>query len=409
MIKNSIVYSSSSDYRFKLTKAEGVYLWDDQNRKIMDLTSGWNVANLGWNHPEITEAIIEQAQKNSYAPMWSADPMQEEYAEAVLSAYGGVDAFVRCTGGTDANEVAVKMARAATGRTKVIGFKDTYHGQLFAAMALGYRPEYTTAIQPLVPDFIQLDYPEDSAEGLVAFTATLEAALSGNDIAALFVEPGIVTGWGNCRVAPAGFMEVIRELTKAQGALMVIDEVGTGFSRTGSLFGIHRYSVKPDVVTLAKGITNGGGGMGAVLTTQALVEPTIPKANYTATFGATPLACAAALKTLQIHQRDRVWENAVLRGDQLMNSLQTALPDDVIIRGIGLEMCVDLSVYSKSIDGLTQNIQDQCFTNGLHIIAGDDETLQLMPPCVITESELSEGAEVLIETIKSNISTLNAS
>src|SRR5688572_16374670 len=114
MIKNHILYSNYSDYKFSVSKSEGVYIWDAAGNKLLDFTSGWNVTNLGWNNPEVTKAFIKQARKNNYAPMWTADPIQEAYAAALLDAYPGMDTVIRTTGGTEANEVAVKLARAAT-------------------------------------------------------------------------------------------------------------------------------------------------------------------------------------------------------------------------------------------------------------------------------------------------------
>lgn len=410
MIHNHIVYSEYSNYRFTVTKAQGSYIWDEDGHKLLDFTSGWNVANLGWNHPEVNEAFIRQAEKSSYVPMWTADPVQMEYATALTEAYPGMDTAIRVTGGTEANEVAVKLARAATGRTKIIGFKDTYHGQLFAAMALGFRPEYVRAIDPLVPDFIQLDYPAANgdetadAQVLKTFEATLDSALSGKDVAAMFVEPGIITGWGSCFVAPAGFLDVVRNLTKKYGTLMVVDEVGTGFSRIGKLFGVQISEVLPDIVTLAKGITNGAGGLGAVLSRAELVEPTIPKANYTSTFGWMPTACAAGLAVLAIHQRDAVWENAEAMGRKLRADLSAALsPLGATVRGLGLESCLDLNGAAEDPVKLVANTLETAQKNGLHLTPAEDGLFQLMPPCNISEEDLQTGVSILIDSVKSNL------
>jgi 4-aminobutyrate aminotransferase-like enzyme len=408
MIQDHIVYSEYSNFAFKLSKAEGIYLWDDTGRRLIDFSSGWNVTNLGWNHPEVVEAFVRQASKNTYAPMWSAEPIQEEYAGAILDAYPGMDTAIRVTGGTEANEVAVKLARAATGRTKIIGFKDTYHGQLFAAMALGYRPEYVTAIDPLVPDFIQLDYParqDDNAkdaETLASFKAQLEDSLSKRDVAGIFIEAGIITGWGACRIAVDGFVEAVRELTSTYGTLLVVDEVGTGFSRTGSLFGIEQFKVKPDIATLAKGISNGTGGLGAVLSRAELVEPTIGGANYTSTFGWMPTSCAAALATLQIHQRDKVWENATSRGEQLISQLRSTLPQQTIVRGKGLEVCVDLTSFDNANE-LAKQVVAKSHEAGLHLAPSGGGIIQLMPPCVIGEKELSQGVAILGESVTASV------
>jgi len=162
MIKHNIVCNPAVDRRFDLSRAEGSFLWDKENKRYIDFSSGWNTTNLGWNNPEITEALITQARKNTYAPMWTADEMQIKYAEELTKAFPDeLNVVCRATGGTEANEMALKIARSVTGRSKIISFKNTYHGQSFGTLALGFIPEYVKSIAPLVPEFVQMDYPVD--------------------------------------------------------------------------------------------------------------------------------------------------------------------------------------------------------------------------------------------------------
>ena len=145
MIENSIVYRNfKGKYEYlPLSRAEGSLLWDRDGKRYIDFTSGWNVTNLGWNHPEITEALIVQAKKNVQGLLWGSDPIQEEYAAALTSALPKkLDACIKATGGTEAVEVSIKVARAYTNRKKIIGFNGLYHGQLFASLALG-APGYS--------------------------------------------------------------------------------------------------------------------------------------------------------------------------------------------------------------------------------------------------------------------------
>jgi len=161
MIKHHIVYNPVVDWRFDLAKAEGAYIWDRSNQKYIDFSSGWNTVNLGWNNQEIAQALIEQASKNTYAPMWATDEIQIEYAKVLTGVFPKeLDVVCRATGGTEANEMALKIVRAVTGRSKIISFAHTYHGQSFGTLSLGFVPAYVKAISPLVPDFIQLEYPD---------------------------------------------------------------------------------------------------------------------------------------------------------------------------------------------------------------------------------------------------------
>lgn len=412
MIKNHIVYNVFSDWRFTMKGGKGAYVVDDKGRSIIDFTSGWNVANLGWNHPEVAEAIKSQAGKNQYVPMWSNDPIQEEYANAFTKALPKeLNALCRTTGGTESNEVALKIARAVTGRKKIIGFQDTYHGQTFAEVGLGTRPEWATALAPLVPDIMQIKYPSIFAYGdrgiypLDKFLDDLEALLRKKDVAAIVAEAGIVTGWGKTLVAPKGFLPAIRKLTKKYGTLLILDEVGTGFSRCGKLFGMQLDDVVPDIATFAKGISNGALAIGAVAVHSDMVEPQIPNIKLVSTFGWTPVACAAALKVLQIHTRDKVWEQAKIKGEYLMGELKSRLghhPGVGSIRGIGMEIGMTFLKGGNPKDpdfDFATDLVKKCFKNGLHIVHGGDGNIQIMPPLVTSKDVLRKGIDILASAI----------
>lgn len=400
MLKNHIIYNDYLDFRCKVSKAEGSYIYDENGKRYIDFTSGWNVTNLGWNHPEINEALRKQSEKNTFAPMWAADPAQEEYAAKLTAALPKeLNACVRGVTGTEAVEVAVKIARAFTGRKKVIGFADTYHGQLFAAMALGFRPNLARNIAPLVPEIIQLEYPRDG-KGLDELLAQLEGLLIKEDVAALVTEPGIVTGWGSVHLLPEGYLKVVRELTARHGTLLVLDEVGTGFSRTGKLFALEHEQVVPDLVALAKGIANGTAAIGATIGKSEIIEPTISIANLTSTFGWMPVACAVAVKTLEIHQRDRVWELSEKNGDYLRNELMRGLNSAPLvkdIRGKGMEIGLEITPSPEKY----KKILDLAFEKGLHLVGDTESLIQIMPPLTTSKEVLDEGIEILIESIKS--------
>lgn len=411
MIKHKIVYNPVVDWRFDMSKAEGSYLWDTAGKKYIDFSSGWNTTNLGWNNPEINEAFIEQSKKNVYAPMWSADEAQIEYAKALTDVFPlELDVICRATGGTEANEMALKIARAVTGRQQIISFAHTYHGQSFGTLALGFIPAYVKQIAPLVPDFIQVDYPnafsgKSEAEILSEFLKVLESHLKTEKVAAVFTEAGLITGWGSMLVAPKGYLTAVRKLTEKYGTLLVVDEVGSGFSRTGKLFAIEHEEVIPDIVTLAKGISNGAGAIGAVVTKGNLVEKFAGAFKPTSTFGWTPLTCAAALKTLQIHQREKMWEQAERKGQLVRDILNKDLagsPNMKNLRGMGLEIAFDISTENKEGEGnsdLSTQIVEKCFEKGLHLADAGD-CIQLMPPLTIEDDVLNAGMNTLISIIK---------
>ncbi len=415
MIKNRIIYTTSSPYLFTVSKAEGSYIWDDAGHKMLDFTCGWNVTNLGWNHPEIIEAVIQQAKKNTYNPMETTDPIQAEYAKELTDSLpDGLDVIGRTTGGTEANEEAIKTARAFTKRKKIIGFIDTYHGQSYADMSLGYRPEYVEDIAPMLPEFYQIPYPaiyrsnKEEAELLSDFSTGLENMLKNEDIAAIVVEAGIITGWGTTSLAPKGFLAKVRDLTKKYGTLLIIDEVGTGFSRCGALFGMNIEGVTPDIATFAKGISNGTAAIGAMVTSEEIGEEVHDKANLTSTFGWTPLGCAAGLKTLQIHKRDKMWEQSVKKGAYLKETLLKELRDNPYVGNVdgkGLEIGLDLVIdkETKEKNGiLFGKVIKQAREKGL-LLNGDGEgNIQLMPPLTIEQGDLDKGIEMIVSIIKNN-------
>lgn len=414
MINKRIAYSLLSDWKFKVIKAQGSFLWTHYGKKLIDFASGWNVTNLGWNHPEVNAAIIQQVKRNVYVPIWTSEEIQEEYAHKLTSCFPKeLNTVIRTTGGTEANEVAIKLSRAATGRKKIIGFKDTYHGQLFATMALGFRPKYIREIGPVVPNFIQLDYPysqnvKNSSSILKNFLEALEKKLSRRDVAAILTEPEMITGWGSCGIAPKGFLKGIRKLTRKYGTLMIIDEVGTGFSRLGKLFAIEYSGITPDIVTLAKASTNGAGSIGTVISSSELIKDTIPEANYTSTFGWTPLSCAAALKTLEIHKRDKTWLLAEKKGKYLLKVLQTNLRNYgniVSVHGIGMEVGVRLeNIGNHKNEEIVPEIVNKCHNNGLHIVDSSEGNIQLMPPLIIKQETLDQAINILVTSIADIIS-----
>lgn len=414
MIKHRIVYNPAIDWQIDISKAEDSFLWDIDGKKYIDFSSGWNVTNLGWNNPEVNQTVIEQASKNVYVPMWMADEAQIAYAKAITDAFPAeLNTVCRATGGTEANEMALKIARAATGRKKIISFAHTYHGQSFGTLALGFVPAYVEKISPLVPEFIQLDYPEASngteidEEVLAMFKETIETLLKAEDVAAVFTEAGMITGWGSMKVAPTGYLTLLRELTAKYGTLLVVDEVGTGFSRTGKMFAIERENVVPDIVTLSKAIANGAATIGAVITKSTLVESIIGNFKPTSSLGWTPLACAVALKTLEIHQRDEVWLEAERKGQLVKSLLNEKLSGHVLfhnLRGKGLEIAFNLYDARTSRDEndeTSTTIVQKAMESGLHL-ANAGDCIQLMPPLTITDKVLEEGVDILIRVLNNS-------
>lgn len=405
MITRNIIYTKFSTHRFNIKKALNSYIWDEADKKYIDFTSGWNVTNLGWNNQEVIDAGIKQLHINSYSPMWALDKAQDIYAQSLAKALGhGLTVVARATGGMESIEMAIKTARACTGRKKILGFFEQFHGSSINALSIGYRPEWIAKLTDARKDFVHLEYPRLSTkktekELLQVLELQLETALKNADVAAVVTEVGIITGWGSTHVAPKGFTDVIRKITKKYGTLLIVDEVGTGFSRLGSLFGIHHADIDPDIVCLAKAIANGSGVMAAMVTTKKIAEETYLISNLQSTFGWNPVACAMAQKTLEIHQRDKVADQAKEKGKYMIDVLKKELKDTAIvgdIRGIGMEIGVDMKDVKPE---RVVKIVEDAFSSGLHIVCDYTSNIQLMPPLIIEKEVLDKGLEVLISTV----------
>jgi acetylornithine/N-succinyldiaminopimelate aminotransferase len=400
MIENSIVYRNfKGKYEyFPLSKAEGSRIWDRNGKEYIDFTSGWNVTNLGWNNPEVNQAVIDQVGKNVQGLLWGSDPIQEEYAAALTAALPKeLDACVKATSGTEAVEVSIKIARTYTNRKKVIGFKNTYHGQLFASLALGADAEWRDKISPLVPEISPIEFPHNhiGEEGFKNFSERLETLLSGEDVAAVVTEPGMITGWGSTQMAYPGFLAKVRALTEKYGTLLVVDEVGTGFSRTGKLFAIEHENVIPDMIVLAKGISNGAAAIATTVGRSEVFESAFDDSILISTFGWSPIACAAALKTLQVHQRDRTWEMAEEKGAHIQEKLKARIGDVVMeVQGMGMEIGLRLKDSETA-----KKVQKAAFADGLHVVVGSGDNMQIMPPLTISYELLDRGLDILISNL----------
>jgi len=410
MLTERIIYSSSLPWTFNVASASGSHILDPQGRKILDFTSGWNVVNLGWNPPALIETAIAQLRRNAYASVWTGDAARTSFAEALTEALPGpLKAIGRATGGTEANEEAIKTARAYTRRYDILGLWPTYHGQSLATLAVGSAPATMTDLGQLAAGVIQLRFPAgsgDESEGelLESFLRQVDEALRTETVAAVITEAGLVSGTGSTLVAPSGYLKALREATTRYGTLLVLDEVGTGFSRCGRLFAMEREGVVPDIVTLGKAITNGISPMGAMVTTREIAEATGELTELTSTFGWTPVGCATALECLRIHQRDRVWELAEAKGRRLVRALRSGLGGNAVatVRGVGMELGIRFNDGVRSVTGtsVADSVVARALADGLHVVGDRDRNIQLMPPLTIEDEAMDRGVEILLRAIQ---------
>lgn len=356
----------------EIVSANGSHVRDARGRTYIDFGMGWCVGNLGWNPPEI-RARLAAFDGPSYAlPSGLYRPWVEVARNLAAIAPGKLVRCYRATGGTEAVEIAIQIAREYTGREKVISIEDDYHGNSTAVKAIDRR----------------LPVPLDDRA-----LARLERALAHRQVAALIMEPIIINL--AIEMPTPGFMSGAMELCKKYGTLFIADEVASGFGRTGTMFACEHFDLEPDIMCLAKALTNGAAPMGATITTAEIADAV--KVDFYSTFGWHPLACEAVLGVLDIWRErgTEILENVAKRSTQFIARFDAMdLPEDIGVRLMGLAIGIQLP--EKNAD----DIVDACRERGL-LIAGEDDTLSMYPALTLDAKTADAGLDILEECLRS--------
>src|SRR5438067_5395332 len=317
-----------------IVRGNGALVWDVEGREYIDCTAGYGVANIGHARPEIAAAIAAQAQRLVTCPEIFYNDMRARLLERLACLLPeGLDQIFLCNSGTEAVEGALKFARIATGRTGIVATFRGFHGRTMGALATTWEPHYREPFAPLVPDVSHIRYND---------LASADAAID-EKTAAVIIE--LVQGEGGVHVACEEYIHGLASLCHERGALLIIDEVQTGFGRTGQLFACQHYGLQPDILCLAKSLA-GGVPMGAVCLGPRVVESgRITKGVHGSTFGGNLLACAAALTTLDILEREDLPARANALGTWTLEQLQALRTSTSLVRevrGRGLLIGIEL-------------------------------------------------------------------
>jgi len=350
-----------------LVRGQGSRLWDDEGREYLDCMSSHGAAILGHAHPAIVEVLSRQVAELSSVPGAFHHPQKTRLLERLveLAPRGLVRAFL-CNSGTEAIEAALKLARASTGRSKIVAAKRGFHGRSFGAMSVTFSPQQHALFAPVVPDVDFIAYNK---------TESLDDALD-DDVAALVLE--LVQGEGGVHVAEHDFVARAATLCREQGILLVIDEVQTGFGRTGRLFACEHYGLTPDILCLAKGIA-AGFPMGAIVVRDGLE---FPPGTHGSTFGGNPLACAVANTVLDIVTADGFLRDVEANGDILRDKLCGE------VRGLGLMVGIELGERARPyVDRLAEK--------GVLALTAGKKVLRLLPPLVMGRNDIERVAETV--------------
>jgi taurine---2-oxoglutarate transaminase len=391
--------------------AKGCWFWTPEGKRFLDFNSQLMCVNIGHGDERVIRAIAQQAETLAYAnPFMATEPRARLGRKLAEICPGDIDVFFFTNGGAEANENAIKIARQYTGRHKVLAFYRSYHGATSGAMMLTGDPR-RWANEPGMPGVVHVLNPYhgiqrgwDSTETALAHIEETIQLEGPHTIAAFFLEP--VTGTNGVLVPPDGFLQGIRELCTRYGILMVADEVMSGFGRTGEWFAVDHWRVVPDLLTMAKGLTSAYVPLGAVGMRRGIADHFQEKVFYGGlTYNSHPLACAAALATLQVYEEDNLCENARRMG-ALMKDLMTGLQSKHAIvgatRAIGLFGVIELVKDRQSMEPLAPFNGTSEPMNRLRGLLREEGLYTFVrmnyffanPPLTITEEELRHGFDI---------------
>jgi acetylornithine/N-succinyldiaminopimelate aminotransferase len=369
-------------FSLNLIKGEGVTVFDDEGKEYIDALAGIAVNSVGHCHPNVVRAIQEQASQLMHISNLYYNAPQSSLSH-LLTQISGMDKVLFCNSGLEANEAALKIARKYGASRKkqgnIISFEKCFHGRSIGTIAMG-QEQYQEGFHPMPAGFMQLPYND----------LTALDTIPGETIA-IFVE--CIQGEGGIRVASADFMQKLANICQKHDILLIIDEIQTGVGRTGSMFAFEQYDIKPDIITLAKGL---GGGMpiGAVLAREEIANILQP-GNHGTTFGGNPLACAAALATIKTILEEDLIAKAKENGEYIkanLNVLASETDEIIEVRGTGLMIGIEFTFPCRDLAAKMLEL-------GVLVSCTANNVIRIVPPLIIEKPELDKVVEVLAEAL----------
>lgn len=382
-------------YPIAIVKGKGTKVWDADGKEYLDFLGGIAVNVLGHCHPDVVDAIVTQVKKLIHTSNLYYTKPAVELAQ-LLSLNGGLDKVFFCNSGAEANEGAIKLSRKYQWRKgyrekyKVITATHAFHGRTLGALAATHKPDIQEGFGPLPSGFQAIEW-NDTQRFLENIDETTAAVL---------LEP--IQGERGIHCATRDFLEHVRTACDQVGALLIFDEIQCGMGRCGTLFAYENFGVKPDIITLAKGIAS-GLPLGAICATDAVAEAFHP-GDHGTTFGANPVAAAAALATLNVLLAENYSQRAAKMGNLLiekLHQLQNKYPQAIAdVRGLGLMIGIELKIDAKAV-------LQKCHSKGLLANITASNVLRLLPAYTITEEDI-DHAIAIVEDVFENVLSLSA-
>ena len=377
-IENKYTSGTYAKQPLVIVRGQGASLFDADGVEYLDCSSGHGVANLGHAHLKVAEAIYKQA--STLITLFETFPNDQraELMQKITSLVDGLDRVFLCNSGTEAVEAALKFARISTGRQNIVAAMRAFHGRTYGSLSATFNKKYREGFEPLVPGFSHVPYNKADA---------LDKAVN-EETAAVILE--VIQGEGGVYIADAEYIKAARQICDERGALLIIDEIQTGFGRTGKMFAIQHFGVTPDLLTCAKSLA-GGVPMGAVLIGNK-VQNLTPGVHGT-TFGGNPLSCAAANAALDVMKDEDLAGQAEAKGKYLMEKLGAIeSPNIREVRGLGLMIGIE---RKQKVAPILKTLQEK---NIIALNAGMT-VIRLLPPLVITYEQIDHLVDVLTEVL----------
>jgi acetylornithine/succinyldiaminopimelate/putrescine aminotransferase len=378
--------TSDAPLALEITRAEGVYMYDTQGKSYMDLISGIAVSNVGHRNPDVVKAIKDQVDAYMHLMVYGEyiQSPQVQLAEALVKSTGSnqLNQVYFTNSGTEAVEGAMKLAKRYTGRTEFISCFNAYHGASQGALSIAGDENFKNAFRPLLPDIRHIHH------GLVDDLNKIT-----NKTAAVVIE--IVAGEAGVKTAPATYFQALRKRCDETGTLLIVDEIQSGFGRTGTFWAYQPMKIVPDILLTAKGM---GGGMpiGAFLANETLMKTLSfePVLGHITTFGGHPVSCAASLATLRYIEKEHLMDQIASKSDLFKSLLQH--PIILEVRGIGFMLAVEMKDFKT-----VKAVIDECILHGLITdwFLFCDNSLRIAPPLTITEEEIKIACNILLQAM----------
>ena len=385
MLNNPLAYTTPYPMGIEIVSADGIHLIDSNGNKYTDLISGIAVSNLGHNNHTINQAIKQQVDKHLHVMVYGEykQSVQNKLASRLCNLLpDGLDVLYPVNSGTEANEAALKLVKRVTGRKEIISFNGAYHGSTHGSLSVTGNTQKKSAFYPLLPEVRFID-----------FNAINQLNTISTKTAGVIVEP--IQGDAGVRIPSKEFLQALRDRCSEVGAMLIFDEIQTGFGRTGKLFAFEHYNVIPDVLTIGKAF---GGGMpigGFISSNENMKSLTYnPKLGHITTFGGHPVCCAAALASLELISDENLLSKVEIKGRLFEDLLTHPLIKE--IRRKGMFFAIELEN-----EDVVQQVVQGCKEKGVLTFwfLSNPQSFRIAPPLTITENEIKLACEVIIQVM----------